>query len=331
MSQTSTQLLTAMLTALGLSLPGLTQAQNTYTQVALTGFNQDVIANGSGASTTSTTYDLDGTNGAGFVLIAPNFVSPSGATPTRYLPANGLITNAITSGVTYQLAPYTGNNSLRIPATSGNIVGSGTISFATPRAANTIYLLVTSGGGVSNVTPTVTFTDGTTQLFSAQTVLDWFDGANAVMSGVGRVGRTATSGIENLATNPRLYQMTLALTAANYGKQVQSIAFNKTSTTGVLNILAATVLDVPLATRGPKAGVTLQAVPNPATETVTLRVDKADRHATAQLLDLTGRQLQTAPVQNQQASFRLTALPAGVYLARYQNELGSQTIKVVKE
>lgn len=331
MIKTSTPLFTAALLAFGLSLPGLTHAQTSYTQVALTGFNQDVVANGSGASTASTTYDLDGTNGAGFVLLAPNFVSPSGATPTRYLPANGLITNAVTSAVSYQLAAYTGNNSLRIPATSGNIAGSGTISFATPRAANTIYLLVTSGGGPSTVTPTVTFTDGSTQVFSAQTVLDWFDGANAVVTGIGRVGRTATSGIENLTTNPRLYQMTLALTAANYTKQVQSISFNKTSTSGVLNILAATVQDVALATRAPKAGVTLQAVPNPASETVTLRVDRTDRQASAQLLDLTGRTLQTAPVQDQQASFRLSGLPAGVYLARYQNELGSQTVKVVKE
>ncbi|RAK65955.1 T9SS type A sorting domain-containing protein [Hymenobacter edaphi] len=331
MNKNFTRLLSATLVVAGLGLPGLARAQATYTQISLTGFNQDVIANGSGAATTSTTYDLDGSNGAAFVLMAPNFVNPSGAAPTRSLPANGVITSAVTTGVTYQLAPYTGNNDLRIPLTGSSTAGTGTLTFASPRAANTIYVLVTSGAAPSTVTPTVTFTDGTTQVFTSQTVLDWFDGANPVVMGLGRVGRTAASGIENLTTNPRLYQMTLPIAAANQSKLVQSISFNKTSTTGVLNVLAATVLDVPLSSRAPKAGVVLQAVPNPARETITLRVDKAAKQATATLLDLTGRELQAAPVHNQQASFALTALPAGVYLVRYQNEIGSQTIKVVKE
>ncbi|MCC3158350.1 T9SS type A sorting domain-containing protein [Hymenobacter sp. 15J16-1T3B] len=36
-------------------------------------------------------------------------------------------------------------------------------------------------------------------------------------------------------------------------------------------------------------------------------------------------------MQNLQASFRQSPLPAGVYLVRYQSELGSHTIRVVKQ
>lgn len=164
--------LTAILlaAAAGLLTAPAALAQVTYAPVSLTGFTADVVANGSGTAISSTTNDVDG--GAvnnRFCFMAPDFVNPAGASPTVYLPATGLITSvaAGTTGLTFQLAPYTGNNSLRIQG-----VGTGSLALATPRAAQEVYVLAVSGNMASTVTMTVNFTDNTTEVFPAQTVAD---------------------------------------------------------------------------------------------------------------------------------------------------------------
>lgn len=202
----------------------------TLTPVTLSGYNADVVADGSGAVSASTSIDLDG---ASFNLVANGYVNPANLSPTSSLPANGTINSAATTGVTFQLAPYTGNNSLRIATP-----GSGTLTFSTPRSADQIYVLATSGSGVSNVTITVNFIDNTTQVFT-QTIGDWYDGTNYAIRGISRVSRS-TNAIENSSTNPRLYQYLLAISTPNTAKLVQSITFNKTSTTGVLNVMGIT-------------------------------------------------------------------------------------------
>lgn len=311
---------------------GTTQAQS-YVPVTVTGFNQDVVANSAGTTLVSTTYDVDGSNGAGYNFMAPGFVNPSGSVPIRFLPATGLVTSAITSGLTFQLASYSANNSLRLPSTGLGTAATGTLTFSAPRTASTLYVLTTSGGGISTVTPTITFADGTTQVFGALIIQDWFDGTTPAVTGLGRVSRNTASIIENLATNPRLYQLQLAVSAANYFKPIQSVTFSKAAgaTSGAANIMAISVAASPLAVRNGLPQVTMQAYPNPATEALTLKVDDAQRTATAQLLDLTGRELQTAAVTNQQAVFSMSNLAAGVYMVRYRNDNGSKTIKVVKE
>jgi hypothetical protein len=95
--------------------------------------------------------------------------------------------------------------------------------------------------------------------------------------------------------------------------------------------MAISAVPSPLAVRNGLPQVTMQAYPNPATDALTLQVDDAQRTATAQLLDLTGRELQTIAVKNQQAVFSMGSLSAGVYMVRYRNDSGSKTIKVVKE
>ncbi len=205
----------------------------TFTPVVLTGFTDDVVANGAGTVASSTTTDVDG---ASFAFVAMNYVSPTNASPTTALPNSGTITSAVTStpGVTYQLAPYTGNNSLRIAAP-----GTGTLTFSQPRAADQLYILATSGSGISVVTITVNFTDASTQVLTGQSISDWYGGTNYAMQGLSRVSRS-TNAIENSTINPRLYQIPLTITAANSGKTIASVSFNKTSTTGVLNVMGIT-------------------------------------------------------------------------------------------
>jgi hypothetical protein len=213
-------------------------AQTTYSPVSLTGFTADVVANGSGTAISSTSNDVDGgTLNNRFCFMAPDFVNPAGASPTVYLPATGLI-NSVATGATslsFQLAPYTANNSLRIGG-----MGTGTLTFGTPQAAQEVYLLAVSGNMASTVTVTVTFTDMSTEVFANQTVNDWFGGTGFAIQGIGRVNRD-NNAIQNNSTDPRLYQLRLTLPASSYTKSIQSVSFNKTSTIGTLNVMAISI------------------------------------------------------------------------------------------
>ncbi|MBK0401894.1 T9SS type A sorting domain-containing protein [Adhaeribacter sp. BT258] len=248
-----------------------TNAQTySYAPVTVSGFTADVIANGSGSATASTSTDVDL---VGYNFVAQNYVSPTNQTPAAFLPNSGLINSVATSGLTFQLAPYTGNNSLRLTGTTNN----GTLTLATPTAANQIYLLATSVY-TSTLTVTVNFTDGTNQAFTNQTVDRWMVGTGTIAAqNIGRVSRT-TNILENPANAPRLYQLALALSAANTSKLIQSIAINKTSTgtNEVLHIMGVSIRTIVPAV-ATDAGITAITAPNSgcaltSTETITVTV-----------------------------------------------------------
>src|SRR6478736_756342 len=128
-----------------------TKAQTfTHAVVPVTGFTADVIADGSGSAANSTNADVDGQN---YNFVAQNFVNPTNSSPTTFLPNGGLLNSLVTAGMPFQLAPYTGNNSLRLPTTAN----SGTLTFVTPRTADKLTLLVTTAFA-STFTATVNFT-----------------------------------------------------------------------------------------------------------------------------------------------------------------------------
>lgn len=78
--------------------------------------NADVVANGVGLPTTSTTNAFDNT---AYVLIAQNYQATSSSTPPpNFMPPTGTLSSAAVPGLTFQLAPYTGNNSLRLTGTN---------------------------------------------------------------------------------------------------------------------------------------------------------------------------------------------------------------------
>ncbi|WP_201979741.1 GEVED domain-containing protein [Hymenobacter rubidus] len=227
----------ARLALYALGLGAAPVAQAAYVPLVVTGFNADVIANGTGLSTSSTTIGVDA---GGYVFMAQDF-NPTG---TSYLPQNGLINSAATAGVSFQLASYTGSNSLRMPATgTGTGAGSGTLTVATPQPAGEVFLLATSGSGLSTVNVTVNFTDGTNQAFSGQTVADWYGGSGYAILGIGRVQR-GVENRENSTTDPRIYQVRLTIATSNFAKSIQSIDFAKTSTSGVLNVFGVSINSV---------------------------------------------------------------------------------------
>ena len=84
-----------------------------FTPVPVTGFNKDVVANGTGPVRSSAVSVDDKRDTTGYSFNTQDYRSPASAAPTYYLPQNGLISSAATSGLTYQLASYSANNSLR--------------------------------------------------------------------------------------------------------------------------------------------------------------------------------------------------------------------------
>lgn len=208
-------------------------AQQYQTLPIQSGFNADVIANGVGSSTVSTNSDVDGVS---YAFVSRDFQLTASSTPLTYgLPVNEVINSAVASpsGLSYQMGSYSANNSLRLE----NSGDSGTLAFTTPKAVSNLYMLATGGSGNCTVDITVNFSDATTQTFSAISINDWYGGSNFAVQGIGRIKKT-TDVLESNSTNPRLYQIPLAIDAANQSKTVQSITVTKTGTGGIPNIFA---------------------------------------------------------------------------------------------
>jgi hypothetical protein len=250
-----------------LALPARAQ---TYTPVALTGFTHDIIANGTGAVSASTTADIDGaaaTGGTGYALMAQDYVGPTGQVPnsTTYpatthpaLENSGLITSALNSAITYQLASYSANNALRLYGANA----TGTLSFATPSAASELYVIGTSGNANSALDITVNFADGSTQVFTGQTIADWFASGqpNVVREKLGRVSRgdNSVQYTGSPIVGPRFYQLRLALNAANVTKNITGITFVKPLAAGNTVLLAVTAGVLPVCAAAP-TGLTTAA------------------------------------------------------------------------
>lgn len=253
----------AALLALGLLLAGTAHAAPV--PVAVTGYTADVVADGTGTVASSTSTDFDA---ASYALMALGYTNPGGTVATTGLPATGLINSAATPGLTFQLASYTANNSLQIQAP-----GTGILTLVTPRAAGDVFVLASSGSLTSTVGMTVTFTDGSTQAFPATVVPDWFGGSPAAISGIGRVSRADNTIQQGTSGNPRLYQFKLTIAPGNLVKLVQSVAFDKTSTSGVLNVMGISIN--PVCSGLPTAGTTAATATNTCAGTVVLSLTGA--------------------------------------------------------
>jgi hypothetical protein len=230
--------------AWGLSLPSWGQV--TYSTVPLTAasFSADVIANGTAAVSPATVATAD-VDGAGYYLISQDYYTAT--TPhTSGIPNSGLIPNSIAglSGLTYQLASFSANNSLRL----GSAGSTGTVTFATPTAASEVYVLAISGSGPATVNMTVSYSDGTNTVFASQAYPDWFT-VSATQNVFGTSGRASTATpISATAANntaPFLSQVKLTIPAAKISTTITGISFTTATGSGVLNVLAVSA-GVPL-------------------------------------------------------------------------------------
>lgn len=222
-----------LLTFLAFSFCGTLLAQE-YTPLQISaGYNADVIANGVGPSLLSTTSAFDNAN---YALMAADFAAFEGDTPATFaLPLSGMINNGSMPGLSYQLAPYAGDNALRLVEQSD----SGIFTIANGAPATAIYLLAATGSGSGTFGGTINFSDNSTQSITG-TIPDWFfsNALPVVISGFGRINLD-TDIFENPATDPRLYQYAIDILPANQTKTISSIEFNKQSfEEGVINIFA---------------------------------------------------------------------------------------------
>lgn len=75
----------------------------------------------------------------------------------------------------------------------------------------------------------------------------------------------------------------------------------------------------------------LEAIPNPATDAVTVTIRNFETgNTTLQLTDLTGKIIQTIKVDNEKEVLDISTLSKGVYVLRFFDDTYSQSIKLVK-
>ncbi|WP_262152000.1 T9SS type A sorting domain-containing protein [Chryseobacterium foetidum] len=313
------------LLSLSLILASFAVNAQTYQTLSLSGFNADVIANGIGGASTSTNASLDKPTD-NFAYMSKDFkVTASSATLTYGLPENGLITSAVpgTSGLTYQLASYNGNNSLRLP----NANDTGTLTLATPGSANTLYVLAVSGSGPSTGEITVNFADSTTQIFANINFQDWYDGANFAIKAIGRINRGSNSiDAPGTAENPRIYQIPLAISAANQGKVITSVTVKKTSTAvTVINVFAISAQGLVLSVKDAEALEKTGIYPNPFSDY--LNFNDISEVASISVLDFSGKTL--LKDVKPESQLNLSALESGVYTLIIKDKNGKQTSKKV--
>jgi gliding motility-associated-like protein len=203
---------------------GTLQAQP-FAPVAITGYNQDVVAESGTSSLTTTTLQLDG-GSSNKVMYTQAFRTNMGFTGGG-IPNNGLITTATAN---YQMAPYNGNNCFLIQRGQNRDV-----TLAAPGNYSAIRLLAFSTEGTSLLNITLSFTDGTTATgLSNYSLGDWFNGnTNLVVSGIGRCTRaTPATGADGFPSNPRMYFIEIPLNCANMQKSLQKINVANATTAG---------------------------------------------------------------------------------------------------
>ncbi|MDD5363570.1 MAG: T9SS type A sorting domain-containing protein [Ignavibacteria bacterium] len=238
----------------------ISYSQN-YSQVTVTGFTYDMIANGGPGTNqayNTTNVIFDGDNAyAGHVMYSVDFRGNYNQTtaPEGGLPVNRLITSANNSAITYLLQPYNANNVLYLTNTNT----TGTLTLSTPQSYQRLAILASSAEGSSSFTVRLNFNDSTYADYSF-TVPDWFDGTGYAIQKIGRVNARNYSttfhdrydDIDGTTTNnPRLYDCFITLANNDMFKILTSIKFTKAvsggSRTAVLAVCGLNPLLAPTA------------------------------------------------------------------------------------
>ncbi|WP_413513510.1 MBG domain-containing protein, partial [Myroides odoratus] len=212
-----------------------------YQALNIDGFNEDVIANGIGVATGSTTIDMDGVSSS---LRSLDWQLTATSTPLASgLPIDGIIPSieASTPGLFFRLQNYGQNNSIRLPLVNHTIS-----SFVTEQVkAKKVFFLATAASGSARLGYRVIFDDNTIQEHEA-IIPDWFNGTDLPIAykGFGRLYRT-NNFVEFSTTNPRLYQVAVNIDPANQTKNIKSVQFSHKGGAGILHVFAvsATLLE----------------------------------------------------------------------------------------
>jgi hypothetical protein len=192
--------------------------------VLLTGYSADVISDKDPSARFARPF------GAGtFAWFEAGAVDDNGVAHNDGLPAGLSLVSATGSGAIYQIPPANASNVLQLGASQ-----TGTLTFTTPAAYSTLYIMASSGDGTpSSVgSGTINFSDGSTQTFSFNG-FDWCNGQGglhpeAVLSGPnGRadVGPDGTAFVYNQDCDFQIYETVIAIDPAHTGVAIMSIDF----------------------------------------------------------------------------------------------------------
>ncbi len=220
-------------------------AKAQFSQVPVTGFTADVVAEGTTNvdATPTTTDPVDGSGGgANFVFVTSTF-RPSGAgaaCSSAGFPSVITSSNTTTNtGIAYSLQSPTGPNSLRVTSTTPL-----DLSLVTPTNASTLYVVCLGGNGAVTFTAKINFSDLTSETVTT-TAPDWCAASPATNklpnattpTQFYRIARTSTTC--NGALCQYMYEMPLVISPSNYQKTITSITFTNTGVaTAFLHILA---------------------------------------------------------------------------------------------
>ena len=212
------------------------KAMAQYSEVPVTGYNADVVADGTTNpdGTTSTNIGIDG---AGWDFATSSYYPSAVGTPcntTNGFPSTITSTNATTNtGITYNLQPAAGSNALHLgPA------GSSDLTLVTPVNAAKLYFVCLGGDGPAAFSAQLNFSDGTNEIITT-TAPDWCNGAatyKITPTEYYRIKRTSVACDGALC--PYIYEVPVSLTQANIAKIINSITVTNNAVGATLNILA---------------------------------------------------------------------------------------------
>jgi uncharacterized protein YaiE (UPF0345 family) len=196
--------------------------------IGLTGFNEDVVANGTHtapASATSQAFD----DGNGNVFYEDGYSNASWVSETPGgLPSGGNFASTQSASRVYQLASYSSNNSLLLRSSTATTYGgatSGTLSFASQYRStyNTLYVLASTGSGTGTVDYTVNYADGSTST-GQLTFADWYLVSSA-QSAVKTKRIERSTGTYDTRYDFNLFELPITISGANQNKVINSIGF----------------------------------------------------------------------------------------------------------
>jgi hypothetical protein len=192
--------------------------------VLVTGYSADVISEKDASARFAQPF-----HGGTFAWFESGAVDDDGAQHIDGLPAGLSFVSATGSRATYQIQPANAKNVLQLGAGQ-----SGTLTLTTPAAYSTLYVLASSGDGMSSSvgSGTVNFVDGSREAFTFNT-FDWCNAQGglhpeAVLTGPnGRadVGPNGTAFVYNQDCDFQLYETIIAIDPSHAGVAIASIDF----------------------------------------------------------------------------------------------------------
>ena len=193
-------------------------------------FNQDVIAERAPALQTTTTI----IDGAGRTFYADTYRKMGGFPADRRITSGNF--NLLRKGetMTYELAPYDGNNVLYLHRSEG--LTTATAELEQPVSTSEFFFLCTAGNGTGTVDVRVNYTDGTTEETKGISIHDWSvrnPGANETSQAFGNVSRADDTMSDD--AHDRLFDYSV-LTDGD--KEIASVTFTSQTNDPMISIFA---------------------------------------------------------------------------------------------